>query len=103
MSGQFETIRYVVYEIQGKRPIYQGTCQRRDFTLVVQGLPHGQNGHAAKIMNNRDVILDLTPYDKLFGSPSLLVGPDAYRIGSAMQGHTAADAILSVDDLDTET
>lgn len=102
MTEQFKTIRYVIYEIQSRRPISQGTCQRRDFPLVVQGLPHGPDGCRAKIMNDRDKVLDLTPYDRVFNDPTLLEGAHGYLAGSLRQGHTAADEITSVDDLDTE-
>lgn len=101
--GQFETIRYVIYDIATKRPISQGTCQRRDFNIVVQGLPHGQGGDGAKILTN-DAKLDLEPYDILL-DPNV---PDEtgmfahMRGGAAAYGKTVDDAITSIDDIDTE-
>ena len=102
-SGQFETIRYVIYDILTKRPTSQGTCQRRDFPLVVQSLPHGQGGDRAKIMNSNDYI-DLEPYDQIL-DPNRPVegGLNAYRAGTAAaMGKTVDDAITDIDDLDTE-
>ncbi len=101
-QGQFETIRYVIYEILSKRPISQGTCQRRDFPLVVQNLPHGQDGHRAKILNSNDV-LDLTPYDVLLDPDYEIVGELAWMASMAsMEGKTVDDAITDINDMDTE-
>jgi len=98
-QGQFVSIRYVVYNIATKRPIWQGTCQRRDFPLVVQNLPHGQGGDRAKIMNSNEEI-DLNPYDRIFDADNPETGP---RSGlAAGYGKTIDDAITDIDDLDTE-
>jgi len=102
-QGQLETIRYVIYDIATKRPISQGTCQRRDFHLVVQNLPHGPSGHRAKILNSHEE-LDLTPYDELL-DPNRPedTGEFAFQIGVPEDsGKTVDDAITDIDDLDTE-
>ena len=101
MADQSETIRYVIYEIIGSRPVTQGTCQRKDFHLVAKELPHGQDGYRAKIMNDRSVVLDLTPYDLLFDDP--LPDGEAGRFAAmARVGHSSTDGVTTVDDLDTE-
>ena len=102
-QGQLETIRYVIYDIATKRPTSQGVCQRRDFHLIVQSLPHGQGGHRAKIMNKNEV-LDLEPYDILLDpNTPAQTGEFAYRTGYAVAaGKTVDDAITDINDLDTE-
>ncbi len=102
-QNQNVTVRFVIYDIATKRPISQGVCLRKDFNLVVQGLPHGIGGDRAKIMNSNDV-LDLTPYDELLDpNAPVQTGINAYRAGMAVAaGKTVNDAITSVDDLDTE-
>lgn len=102
-KGQFETIRYVIYDIASKRPQSQGTCQRRDFHLVQQNLPRGQGGDRAKILKS-DVPLDLTPYDELFDpNRPTETGLYGHLLGFAeSQGKTIDDAIIDIDDLDTE-
>lgn len=102
-QGQLEMIRYVIYDIATKRPISQGTCQRRDFPLVVQGLPHGQGGDMAKIMNSNDE-LDLTPYDVLLDvNAPTPIGAFAHIEGmAAQQGKTVNDALTDIDLMDTE-
>jgi hypothetical protein len=53
-------------------------------------------------MKDRDKIIDLTPYDRLFNDPTMFEGEHGYLAGSLLQDHTADDAITSIDDLDTE-
>lgn len=102
MSNQDITIRYVVYAIPSKRPLRQGTCTRKEFPGVVRSLDKGKE--RAKIVKNTDVELDLTPYDLWLGSNPPLVGDDMAKanLAFALMGKTIADAITSVDDIDTE-
>ena len=103
MAQNNKTIKYVIYAIPSKRPLRQGTCQRNQFNLVVQSLDHGKE--RAKILNDASVELDLTPYDLFLGSPRLKVNNPLgmAMLNTSLQGKTAADAITSIDDLDTET
>ncbi len=102
-QGANQSIRFVIYDIATKRPISQGTCLRGDFNLVVQGLPHGQGGDNARIMNSNDV-LDLEPYDIILDpNAPTPTGINAHRAGfAAATGKTVNDAITDIADLDTE-
>jgi hypothetical protein len=101
LQGDLETVRYVIFDEITKRPISQGTCQRRDFPLVCDNLPAGQ---CSKILVSQDHV-DLEPYDVLLDPEA--EAPDglmAYLAGVPVaDGKTVDDAVTTIDDLDTES
>lgn len=98
------TVRYVHYCIKSFRPKAQGTCQRRDFAETRAVSPDGMD--SAIVL--QDDPLDLIPYDHVFGVCEHAVDGICPDVGlgaaaiAAANGKTAADAILTIEELPLE-